>query len=587
MPLHDTAPQNQLCAPGDSSLEEVIHRGQRHLSFPPALEAEFEADTVAARRRLLIICGMIGMVGIWFGTDIVVKMVPETAELTALTQYLLLAMAAVSQVVSWSIPKARWKSQYFEFITTLNTMVVGAVAVWGTSMSARDGIFTHSAVVIGVVMYAGIAARQRFRWTFASSTLTFIGYCLFTKANTPLQQLIVHSNILMLALGLGLTLVASYGFEFRERTAWLLRKQSRAMQASLAHVSEQLRELSVRDPLTGLYNRRHFDDALDQAFAQARATGQPVAMLMVDVDFFKRYNDSHGHPAGDACLKAVAKALSEVALAHGGVAGRLGGEEFGLLLPHRSAEQALVVGRQVCEAIRLAGIEHRGSLIAPHVTVSVGAASVDPGRGALCHGLVQKADRALYLAKEGGRNRVAASADDDSTSVDAPGAQAWSGQEGVRPRALVHAESKDEIGALTRVLTRSFRWLFFPQSLEAIYQSQNLQERKRHLITASVVGILTLNAYAFASRAMYPDVASDVLKAIFVLSLVILAAIGVSAAIPMKAWVRESLYALGTAVVSWVLVQALAQSQAFTVFGYAVALFLVPMFACVVARQPF
>jgi len=577
MALHDTEPQNcQLCA--EASLEDLIRRGPRHLSFQPALEAEFEADTVAERRRLLIICGMIGMVGIWFGTDIVVKMVPETAELTALTQYLLLAMAAVSQAVSWSIPKSRWRSQYFEFITTLNTMVVGAVAVWGTSMSQRDGIFTHSAVIIGVVMYAGTAARHAFRWTVASWRLTFIGYCLFPQPKTPLQQLIVQGNILMLALGLGLTLVASYGFEFRERTAWLLRKQSRAMQASLAHASEQLRELSVRDPLTGLYNRRHFDAELDQVFARAKTARQPVAMLMVDVDFFKRYNDGHGHPAGDVCLKGVAEVLSRVALAHGGVAARLGGEEFGLLLPGRSSEQASLAGQQVREAIHRAGIEHRGSPVAPHVTVSVGVASVNPAQGASCHGLVQMADRALYRAKEGGRDRVAAAVDDDLPRAEAPRARPATSQDGVQP---------DEIGALNGLLARGFRWLFFPKSLETLYQSQNLQERKRHLITASVVGILTLNAYTLASRAMYPDVASEVLKAVFVMSLVILGAVGVSAAIRMKTWVRELLYALGTAVVSAVLVQTLAQSQAFTVFGYAVALFLVPMFACVVARQPF
>ncbi|MGH6648782.1 diguanylate cyclase [Aquabacterium sp.] len=595
MALHDPAPptirpfreperaSHGAAAASGLALEEVIGRGQRRLNFPPALEAEFEADTVGSRRRLLIICGMIGMAGIWFGTDIVVKMVPETAELTILTQYLLLAMAVVSQAVSWSIPKTRWKSQYFEFITTLNTMVVGAVAVWGTSMSQRDGIFTHSAVVIGVVMYAGIAARQRFRWTFASSTLTFIGYCLFTKANTPLQQLIVHGNILMLALGLALTLAASYGFEFRERRAWLLRQQSRVTQASLTQASEQLRELSVRDPLTGLHNRRHFDTALDQAFVQAKAPDQAVAMLMIDVDFFKRYNDCHGHPAGDACLKAVAKVLYDIALAHDGVVGRLGGEEFGMLLPGRSTEQALTVGQQVCEAVRAAGIEHRGSPVASRVTVSVGAAAVGAGQGASPHGLVQATDRALYRAKDEGRDRVLACAEGVPLQVEAPVVQPPSRQVDV-PSSVQGAE---EIKALNRVLARGLRWLFFPKSLEAIYQRQNLEERKRHLIMASVLGVLTLNAYTFASQAMYPDVASEVIEAVFVLGLVIIVAVGGSAFITMKAWVRESLYALGTSVVSVILVKALAQSQAFTVFGYAVALFLVPMFACVVARQPF
>lgn len=586
MALHDTAPQiDQFPETQEAghALAEVIARGQWRLSFPPALEAEFEADTVAARRRLLIICGMIGMVGIWFGTDIVVKMVPETAELTVLTQYLLLALAITSQVVSWSIPRTRWKSQYFEFITTLNTMVVGATAVWGTSMSVRDTIFTHSAVVIGVVMYAGIAARQRFRWTFASSTLTFTGYCLFTHPNTPLQSLIVSSNIMMLALGLGLTLLVSHGFELRERRAWLLRKQSLAMQATLARASERLREVSERDPLTGLYNRRHFDTALEQSFSQARATGASLAMLMVDVDYFKRYNDSHGHPAGDACLQSVAAVLSAVVASHGGVAGRLGGEEFGILLPGGTSTQATTVGQQLCEGVRAAAIEHRASVVGPCVTVSVGVAAITPAaEGASCHGLVQMADKALYLAKAEGRDRAVLSAETEPPLVEAHLALQAVGVTDAPPAA-----GHDEVGVLQAVLDRGFRWLFFPMGVEKAYQAQHQEERKRHLIIASILGVLTLNAYTLASRDMYPDVASEVIKAVLSLTLVMLAAVGISAVIPMRAWVRECLYALGNAVVSVILVQALAQSQAFTVYGYAVALFLVPMFACVVARQPF
>ena len=568
---------------GPDLLDSVIARGCQRLSFPATLEAEFEADTVASRRRLLIICGMIGIGGIWFGTEILLKLVPETAQLTIRIQQFLIGLALVSQGVSWSIPRTRWKSQIFEFITTTNTMVVGAVAIWGTSMSQSDAIFTHSAVVIGVVMYAGIAARQRFRWTFASSTLTFAGYCFFTKANTALQQLIVHSNIMMLALGLVLTLVASHGFEFRERRAWLLRKQSLRMQASLAQASEKLRELSVRDPLTGLHNRRHFDATLDQAFVSAGDIGQSVAMLMVDVDFFKRYNDHHGHPAGDACLQSVAKILADEGRLQKSVVGRLGGEEFGMVLPGRSLEEALAIGHRICEAVRAAGIEHRASTIAQHVTVSVGVAVSKSGHGKSCHGLVQMADQALYCAKEAGRDRALAHEGADAMDLAVVSRTAH----GPHPGKPLPAQVGQEIREMNHVLDRGFHGLFFPKRLEAIYQDQNLKERKRHLMTASVLGVLTLIGYTLASQAMYPDVAAHVLNTVLMLSLAMLAAMGISAFVPMKAWVRESLYALGTTVVTVMMVQALALSQSFTVFGYAVALFLVPMFACVVARQPF
>lgn len=564
-------------APG--SLEDVIEHGQWRLGFPAALEAEFQADTVAARRRLLIICGMIGMLGIWFAADIVTRMFPETIGLTLDTRNALIALAALSQCLSLSVPRKYWRSQYFEFITTLNTTAVGAAVIWGATLNMDDAMFTHSATVIGVVMYAGIAARQRYRWTFASSMLTFIGYCAFVQGETPLQQLIVRSNVMMLALGLVLTLVASHGFEFRERRAWLLRKQSLKIQASLAQASEQLRELSVRDPLTGLYNRRHFEAEMAQAFARSVHAGQPVSMLMMDVDFFKRYNDSHGHPAGDACLKKVAQVLNDLAGAHGGLVGRLGGEEFGLILPDRALPDALAAGQALCEAVRGGAIEHRASPVGPHVTVSVGAAVAWPGRGATRHALVQAADQALYQAKHEGRDRAVAHAE--------PVIDAGAVQDEVADGAPAPSEASTELARMGRLLERGFRWLFFPGDIEAVYQAQHQEERKRHLIIASVVGMLTFNAYVFANRGMFPDVATEMLHTVVGLTVIMLVAVGATAFVPLKAWLRESFYAVGTTVVAIATIKTLSLSQEFTTLGFAVALFLTPMFACVVARQPF
>lgn len=575
----------------DPDLDAVIARGQGGLRFPPALEAEFEADTVAARRRLLLICGAIGILGIWFGTDILIQMVPEQAELTRRTRWGLVGLSFSTQVVAWLIPRARWKSQHFELMTTLNNIVVGAAIVWGTSQSDADAIFTHSAALIGVLMYAGIAARQRFRWTFATSTLTLLAYCFFVQAKTPLQQLIVGSNIMMLFLGLALTLAASHGFEFRERRAWLLRKQSMRMQANLAQAGEQLRELSVRDPLTHLYNRRHFDAALGQAFVQAAADGQPVAMLMLDVDYFKRYNDTHGHLAGDACLQAVARVLADIGGQEGGLVGRLGGEEFGMALPGRPGDEALAVGQRLCAALREAAIEHQASPVGPHVTASVGVAAVWPGREgaphqALVHALVQMADEALYQAKHGGRDRAELCQTPASAHVLADTAVA--DDSAPTPEvASTPSPPQAEIALMTKVLERGFYGLFFPRALESVYQAQHLEERRRHLILASIAGLLVFNAYTYGSRAMYPDIAPAVLNTVLVLTLIMLVAVGVSMLLTVKAWVRESLYAIGTTVVVVTLVQVLLHSQAFTVYAYAVALFLIPMFACVVARQPF
>ncbi|WP_198320992.1 diguanylate cyclase domain-containing protein [Azohydromonas aeria] len=173
----------------------------------------------------------------------------------------------------------------------------------------------------------------------------------------------------------------------------------------LARSNQELARLAAFDPLTGLANRRRFDQALDDALRAARRDGEPLALLMMDVDRFKLFNDSYGHPAGDACLRRVAMALRGVSRRPGDLVARWGGEEFALLLPRTDAEGARVVAELVRRAVQLLAIEHRHGETG-RVTLSVGLHSLLPGPGTSVTELVEGADRALYAAKRGGRNRV-------------------------------------------------------------------------------------------------------------------------------------------------------------------------------------
>jgi diguanylate cyclase (GGDEF)-like protein len=176
---------------------------------------------------------------------------------------------------------------------------------------------------------------------------------------------------------------------------------------------DHLRRLSAVDALTGLANRRSFDATLGQEWARCGRSGEPIALLMCDVDDFKGYNDRYGHPAGDACLRSVAAVLGEFVRRPGDLAARYGGEEFVLLLPGCSAEDARTVAEGVLEALRALHLPHAGSSASPHVSLSIGACALTPGwteRGGAGGGtpeqLVRDADAALYAAKRGGRNRV-------------------------------------------------------------------------------------------------------------------------------------------------------------------------------------
>jgi diguanylate cyclase (GGDEF)-like protein len=158
------------------------------------------------------------------------------------------------------------------------------------------------------------------------------------------------------------------------------------------------------DALTDLANRRHFADRLAAACAHARATGEPLALLVLDLDHFKAINDTHGHAAGDACLVAFARRLAAEFSGDGALAARLGGEEFGVLL--EGEDQAQAVAR--AEAFRLGclrGPIDLGGAI-PAVSVSIGVATYDPARHGEGDGLFRAADRAVYGAKAAGRNRV-------------------------------------------------------------------------------------------------------------------------------------------------------------------------------------
>jgi diguanylate cyclase (GGDEF)-like protein len=174
----------------------------------------------------------------------------------------------------------------------------------------------------------------------------------------------------------------------------------------LVNANEQLQNLSRLDPLTGLANRRYFDELKHVEFNRAVRGGRPLTVLMCDVDFFKRYNDTHGHGGGDRCLQEVAE-LMKASFARGGeVIARLGGEEFAVLLPDNDASQARLAAERLRETLIERRLPHGASPISPFLTMSIGIGELDTSVMATFDHLLSRADEALYRAKNGGRNRV-------------------------------------------------------------------------------------------------------------------------------------------------------------------------------------
>lgn len=169
--------------------------------------------------------------------------------------------------------------------------------------------------------------------------------------------------------------------------------------------NQQLLRLSASDGLTGLPNRRYFDEALKREWRRNWREGASLALIMCDVDHFKRYNDCYGHPAGDECLRSVAQAILEALERAGDTPARYGGEEFAVILPATSAEGALQVAERMRQNVFRRAIAHRD---APggQVTLSLGVACLQPGTGLHPEALLHSADGALYAAKHAGRNCV-------------------------------------------------------------------------------------------------------------------------------------------------------------------------------------
>ncbi len=184
---------------------------------------------------------------------------------------------------------------------------------------------------------------------------------------------------------------------------WQLRQQLEENR----RLQDELRALAIIDPLTGLHNRRHFDIACATEWERARRDHRPLAVLFIDVDYFKSYNDYHGHRAGDDCLAVVGEAVGQSLQRPADVAARYGGDEFVVLLPDTDSEGALDVARRVLAAIGALDIPHGASPFGL-VTSSIGVAQLVPETNHTLQELLERADRSLYAAKQAGRNTVIA-----------------------------------------------------------------------------------------------------------------------------------------------------------------------------------
>ncbi|MFC3968844.1 GGDEF domain-containing protein [Rhizobium lemnae] len=267
----------------------------------------------------------------------------------------------------------------------------------------RGATAAHLAFSIGLYL---IVINIVFHLRPRVATTLSVGVCLTTVLMTW-QRLVKFDDQTILAItfliaATIITLLANFRHDATMRHLYLLILREQIRTQDMEQANQELSEISYTDALTGVSNRRRFDLEFELACQNAREQHGVLGLLLIDVDHFKRYNDTHGHPAGDACLKEVAARISEQTRREQDIIARIGGEEFAIILRDTSPEGADRVATRIHAAMQA---QWPQSL--PPVTVSIGLAIM---AGPSASSIMQAADTALYEAKERGRNRTIAAA---------------------------------------------------------------------------------------------------------------------------------------------------------------------------------
>ncbi len=377
-------------------------------SFPDDLEDKFQQDHADARRRWLMASGvLVAIIVNWLLLPDFL-MVPDVFELAVrlrLFMFTPITLLAVFLVATLRLRQS-WVREWGMLVPAFFATGITAYLSWRSS-DVLSGPYLVS--LIPIIVFANSAAHMRF-WPALTLDVVIIGLYGAVWASKPDAPLVIMlPATLTLLSSIVFTLYGCYTLERDARRNWLLRERETCLQSELAQANARLDAMSRSDMLTQVANRRHFDEFLLHAWDRARVDGSEIALMMIDVDHFKAYNDRYGHPEGDACLRDVADTLKRRLRRPGDLIARFGGEEFIAILAGTSLEVSLGAAERVRKGVENLNRLHAGSATHAVVTVSIGVACLRPSAPhATPAQLIAAADEALYQAKARGRNRVCA-----------------------------------------------------------------------------------------------------------------------------------------------------------------------------------
>ncbi|MEJ1964298.1 MAG: diguanylate cyclase [Gammaproteobacteria bacterium] len=370
------------------SVPEAPRAGKLTLTFTPDLESEYRAarsDTDRRWARMSLYVALSTVLG-FAVIDHFVLFAPRMGHADLVRFGLQLPMVLVMLVIT----NTRFFVKWYQPAIQVAAPLFGIGSVILAAQASPEQLPLVAARLLLAVFFFYFMITLSFYAAIRTNAVLIVAYCVATALGYIPAQIATYQLFVLLCANL-IGALGCYALEHANRVSFLDRRR--------------LVEVAMHDGLTGLLNRAALEEQTRKLWQQAIRDRQPVSVVLIDIDHFKAYNDCYGHQAGDQCLRDVAIAVRRAARRRPlDLVARYGGEEFIAVLFGADRSHAESVARGVLDAIRGLHIPHTGSLTRPHVTASVGIASVDPFSGYAHDLAVQLADKALYSAKETGRD---------------------------------------------------------------------------------------------------------------------------------------------------------------------------------------
>lgn len=330
----------------------------------------------------------------------------------AMPEFLFARLAGVAIVVGLAL--ILWRDQARDdairnhhinnLVISVATLLVHLLLLYIGAIAALHGeLHYQTGSMILIVLYCAVV-RVDFRYTAPTVMVIWLTQLLFSYLYLNNHSVLVEHAFMFTSVAF-FSCLANARMEHETRKTFLQEQLISIEQQELEETKQQLYLMSISDPLTGLANRRGFDQQIQKSWSFCLRTASPLSLLMIDVDFFKQYNDTLGHSAGDEALKQVGKVIAETVKRPEDIVARFGGEEFIVALPNTDKAAAYGIAERVRQRVYQLGLPHPATE-ASVITISIGLATETPTISGEFRALLNEADESLYEAKRQGRNRV-------------------------------------------------------------------------------------------------------------------------------------------------------------------------------------